>query len=183
MVAGYRKAKKTRQHNKTNKFYSLDFQLLKYRRLTKEELEPLAEDFAIFLASNSIDKKMWDELKSTQKEDAEQLLDVFSDMVFEKALASAKYLERIADTELQCYYFLPKSAHLVSLRYTGQDTFSFFDTNAFQQIPELLKSDALEIIQGTKTYKRQREEEMFPVLNTGATIARGELYRTLIGLL
>lgn len=156
---------------------------MKYRRLTKEELETLAEDFAIFLASNSIDKKMWDELKSTQKENAEEMLDVFSDMVFEKALASAKYLDRIADTELQCYYFLPKSAHMVSLRYTGQDAFSFFDTDAFRQIPTLLKSDALEIMQGTKTYKLQREEEMFAVLNTGATISTGELYRTLIGLL
>jgi hypothetical protein len=156
---------------------------LKYRRLTKEELQPLAEDFAIFLASNSIDKKMWDELKSSQKENAEEMLDVFSDLVFEIALASAKYLERIADSELQCYYFLPKSAHMVSLRYTGQDAFSFFDADAFQRVPALLKSDALEIMHGTKTYKLQREEEMFAVLNTGATISTGELYRTLIGLL
>ena len=174
--------KKTRLRSKSNKFYELDFYLLKYRRLTKEELEPLAKDFAIFLASNSIDKKMWDELKSTQKETAEEMLDVFSDMVFEKALTSAKYLERIADTELQCYFFLPKSAHLVSLRYTGQDAFSFFDDDAFQQIPALLKSDSLELIQGTKTYQQTREEEMFDVLNTGAAIANGELYRMIIGL-
>ena len=37
---------------------------MKYRLLTKEQFESLHQEFAIFLASQSIDVKEWDEIKT-----------------------------------------------------------------------------------------------------------------------
>ncbi len=156
---------------------------MQFRRLVKEELEPLAEDFAIFLASNSIDKKEWDSIKEKDAEKADHLLDIFSDMVFEKALTSAKYLERISETEIHCYSFFAKTAHLISLRYVAKEPFSFFNAEAFNQAPTLLKSGKMELIQGTRTFEKPREAEMFAIMQTGATISKGELYRALVGLI
>ena len=52
---------------------------MKYARLTKEQLEELHPEFTKFLATQSIDKKEWDELKNNKPEVALQEIDVFSD--------------------------------------------------------------------------------------------------------
>lgn len=156
---------------------------MQYRRLTREELEPLAEDFALFLATNSIDKKMWDEIKSNDAEKAENLLDIFSDMVFEKALKSAKFLERISETEMHCFAFFEKQAHLISVRFVQKNNANFFEKNTLQHIPKLLQNGTLEMVQGTKTFAKSREQEMFAVMQTGAVLCKGELYQNLLALI
>ena len=57
---------------------------MKYARLTKEQLEELHPEFTNFLATQSIDKKEWDELKANKPSIAEQEIDVFSDMIWIK---------------------------------------------------------------------------------------------------
>ena len=75
---------------------------MKYARLTKEQFDELHPEFANFLATQSIDKKEWDEIKINKPEVAEQELDVFSDLIWEGVLARAEYLEHFAKT----YIFL-----------------------------------------------------------------------------
>ena len=156
---------------------------MKYRRLTKEELEPLAEDFAIFLASNSIDKKAWDNLKGNEPQKAEETLDIFSDMVFEKALKSARFLERISETEIHCYAFQSNQAHLISARITQPGDSNFVNSELKSLLPRLIKNNSLELIQGTKKYSKPREQEMFEIMKTGATFSKGELYNALLRLI
>jgi hypothetical protein len=50
---------------------------MKYSRLTKEQFEELHPEFTKFLASQQIDKKEWDKIKTEKPEVAEQELDVF----------------------------------------------------------------------------------------------------------
>lgn len=148
---------------------------MKYRRLTTQELKPLAEDFAIFLASNSIDKKEWDEMKATNPKKAEEVLDIFSDMVLEKALRSGKYLERISETEIHCYYFQPNQAHMISLRNTVGASKSFIHHSL-----SAYKTDELEMMQGIKRFTKSREDEMFEIMQTGANLSDGSLYQKLL---
>ena len=56
---------------------------MKYIRLTKEQFEELHPEFINFLATQSIDKVEWDQLKTEKPEVAEQELDVFSDLICE----------------------------------------------------------------------------------------------------
>lgn len=155
---------------------------MKYRRLTKEELKPLAEDFALFLAANSIDKKMWDEMKANEPAQVEETLDIFSDMVFEKALKSAKYLERITETEIHCYVFHAAQAHLISVMIENAHA-NFVEGNFGETIQKLLAEQKLELIQGTKKFTAQREIEMFEILKTGAVLGDGKMYQSLLALL
>jgi hypothetical protein len=151
---------------------------MKYRRLIKEELEPLAEDFAIFLATNSIDKKEWNAMKIDSPEKASEMLDIFSDMVFEKALASARYLARIAEAEMQCYLFQEKQAHMISVSCLNSGEKNFANTNLADFSP-----DEIEITQGVKQFKKSREEEMFAILQTGAELSDGKVYQQLLKLI
>ena len=61
---------------------------MKYSRLTKEQFEELHQEFATFLATQSIDKMEWDDIKKNRPNVAEQEIDLFSDMIWEKALTN-----------------------------------------------------------------------------------------------
>ena len=154
-----------------------------YRRLTTQEFENMPEDFAIFLASNSIDKKEWDEIKETDLEKAEGLLDIFSDLVFEKALTSCKYLERISETEINTYLFQESQAHMITIKIKAGVDADFINDKLSEIFVTLLKDKKLEIFQGTKKYVAKREAEMFEVMQKGAQFSKGDLYRSLLTLL
>jgi len=44
---------------------------MEYKRLSTEQFEALHQEFATFLAANSIDKKEWDQLKNQDSSKAE----------------------------------------------------------------------------------------------------------------
>ena len=156
---------------------------MKFRRLTKDELETLTEDFTIFLATQGIDKEQWDEFKENDLKKVDGVLDVFSDMIFEKALASCRYMERISETEMHTYLFNEKNAHLVSVRMKDAGDANFLDGHLSDVFMDLLKHQKIEIWQGMKEFKKDRSSEMFEIMQTGAVMSKGELYRTLIKLL
>uniref|UniRef100_UPI004047F6E2 DUF6495 family protein n=1 Tax=Flavobacterium sp. TaxID=239 RepID=UPI004047F6E2 len=77
---------------------------MKYIRLTKEQLEELHPEFITFLATQSIDKKEWDELKANKPEIAEQEIDVFSDMIWDRAITNVNFIDHFSKN----YIFLFK---------------------------------------------------------------------------
>ena len=58
---------------------------MKYRCLSREELEDVREDFVKFLASNSITKDDWSRTKQDQPEAAQKMLELFSDIFWERS--------------------------------------------------------------------------------------------------
>ena len=73
---------------------------MKYSRLSKEQFESLHEEFALFLASQSINKQEWDIIKAEHSVFTEELLDLFSDWVWEQSLDKIVYLENRSDHHL-----------------------------------------------------------------------------------
>ena len=55
---------------------------MQYTRLTKEQFEALHESFSKFLATQSIAAPEWHTIKKDNPKLAEELLDVFSDLVW-----------------------------------------------------------------------------------------------------
>ena len=66
---------------------------MKYRQLTKEQFESLHEEFATFLATQSIDVKEWNQIKNEKPNVAEDEMNVFSDVVWDEVLTKTQYLE------------------------------------------------------------------------------------------
>ena len=73
---------------------------MKYSRLTKEQFEALHEEFAQFLATQSIDQPQWEEMKREQPSLVEEELDLFSDLIWEKTLKKTAYLENTAASQV-----------------------------------------------------------------------------------
>ena len=63
---------------------------MKYTRLTKEQLEELHPEFITFLATQTIDKKEWDDLKPINQKLHLQEIDVFSDLIWDKAITNVR---------------------------------------------------------------------------------------------
>ena len=76
---------------------------MKYARLTKEQLEEMHEEFANFLATQSIDAKEWSTIKESTPEVAEQEIDVFSDLVWEGVLNKVKFLEHFSANQIHLF--------------------------------------------------------------------------------
>ena len=156
---------------------------MQYRRLTTQEQEKLAEEFATFLASNSIDKTKWDDLKKEESAKAEELLDVFSDMIFDQALTSCKYLERVSETAIHTYLYQSEQGHLISVRVINGVEVNFLEGNLSEVFMQLLNNKNLEVHQGIKKYQDKRELEMFEILKTGGVMSSGELYQSFLKIL
>ena len=69
---------------------------MKYRQLTKEQFESLHEEFARFLATQSIDAKEWNQIKEENPQVAVDEMNVFSDVVWDDVLTKTQYLEHFS---------------------------------------------------------------------------------------
>jgi len=155
---------------------------MQYRRLTKEEFDSMVKEFTIFLASQKIDKEEWDKLKSEDVDRAEKLLDIFSDMIFEKVLSDAQYLERITKTEMHLYFFQEKAAQLIGVKINGESEHNFLEGNLSEVFMSLLKAKKLEFWKGSKPYQKLKEQEMFDIMQKGAALSKGDLYKSMLEL-
>ncbi|MGB0431158.1 MAG: DUF6495 family protein, partial [Bacteroidia bacterium] len=66
---------------------------MKFERLPQPELKKLEKEFVQFLASNTITADDWVKIKSESTEKADELIDMFSDIVYQKVLEKVEYLE------------------------------------------------------------------------------------------
>lgn len=148
---------------------------MKYTRLTKEQFEELHHEFAIFLASQNIDKAEWEKLKSRQPERIEQQLDIFSDMIWEGALNKVEFLEHFSKNYIFMFYFAQNQAHSIVIQ-TSDDSVDFTSSEGLVWLSENITSDKIEFTQGKKSFE-DKNEAAFDLIRKGAIISDGKLYK------
>ncbi len=151
---------------------------MKYTRLTKEQFEELHHEFAIFLASQNIDKAEWEKLKSSQPERGEQQLDIFSDMIWEGALNKVEFLEHFSKNYIFIFYFAQNQAHSIVVK-TTDNSVDFTTSEGLEWLTENISSDKIEVTQGKKTFD-DKHQAIFDLIRKGATICDGKLYKQLV---
>ena len=67
--------------------------------LTLEQLKPLEEEFVSFLIVNGVEGETWKTLNETAPQKAEELVNLFSQVVWEKILKETHYVKRSSATE------------------------------------------------------------------------------------
>lgn len=155
---------------------------MKYKRLTKEQFEALHQEFANFLASQSIDKKEWDEIKASQPEVAEQELDVFSDLIWEGVLTNAKFLEHFSKNHV--FLFHCQENFIQSIVLKSLDTSVDFLTNeGLQWLSDNMFTELVEIHLGKKEYDGERNTAIFDLITQGAILSDGQLYIQISGII
>ena len=148
---------------------------MKYKRLTKEQFEALHQEFANFLATQSIDKKEWDDIKTNKPEVAEQELDVFSDLIWEGVLTNAQFLEHFSKNHIFLFHCQEKFIDSMVIKSLVPDV-DFMTKEGLQWLTDNIFTDTVEILTGKKAYEKERNEAIFDLITQGTILSDGQLY-------
>jgi len=151
---------------------------MKYTRLSKEQFESLHYEFSQFLAAQSIDKHQWKAIKTEQPERTEELLDVFSDMVWDRSLEQITYLENRSDYHL----FLFKC---------GEDTIDLILIRLQKDCPSLMREDyrkwleknisdpRVSVYEASRKFADTIKMEKYKLMEQGACVSDGKSFEDL----
>jgi hypothetical protein len=131
---------------------------MKYTRIPADELEKLEEEFVNFLVMNGIIADDWVAIKENEPLNADEIVNQFSEVVWESILRSTKYMNKVE--EGSAYYFK-------------------CDTDKIYLIKVNKTEVAAEQFSTSKEYNKTRELELFEMLQNGCTISGGEEYEKL----
>ncbi|WP_396162273.1 DUF6495 family protein [Flavobacterium sp.] len=155
---------------------------MKYARLTKEQLEELYPEFITFLATQSIDKIEWDDIKKNRPHLAEQEIDLFSDVIWDKALSNVSYIDHFSKN----YIFLFKCIDEVVFSWvvkTNNPQIDFVSADGIHWLADNLFSNDVEITKGRKDISENRNVALFEIIKQGGIISKGELFNKLDSLI
>jgi hypothetical protein len=150
--------------------------MVKYRRLTLEELESLEKEFIDYLVVNGITADDWVKLKANEVAKAERIIELFSDVVLEGALRKIEFLELRTNTRVFCYQCVESGLVLMALQ--GGPLSDFTSPTFIQNALEGSPGD-IEIFSSQKQYNMSREWELFQMLQSGHTVSDGRLFKSL----
>lgn len=152
---------------------------MKYKRLTNEELQTLEKEFVNFLASAQITGSDWVKMKENELHKAEELIDVFSDVVYDRVLRKIKYLEYRDAHTLNIYYCTEDKIILAGLRVKEGAAIDFTQPDSFADWQQEQLS-MINAIKSERTYTREREQEVFELLQNGCLITDDRLFNSIM---
>jgi len=148
----------------------------KYKLLTTDELHSLEKEFIDYLVVNGIDADTWTKMKELEAEKAEEVVELFSDVVWEGVLRKLEYVEFRSPKQ---HFEFKCGESEMQLRGLRTDEGSTIDlTQPIEHFGKLMKY--VDVVRTSKVYSKKREEELFDMLQNGCEISTGELYKKLI---
>jgi hypothetical protein len=148
---------------------------MKYARLTKEQFEELHQEFINFLATQSVTADEWANLKANKPELAEMELDVFSDLIWEGVLNKAEYLEHISAQHMYLFRLAEDKMFVVAL--TVKNDKDITTKEGYGWLRDNLMNDDVEFLQADKAYGEDKNLDKFEMIQQGAVISKGDLFR------
>lgn len=145
---------------------------MKYRSLTDEELKELETEFKHFLITNNVYTEEWEELNKKNDKRVQELVEMFSDIVLEKALKNIQYLEHITTNDIKAFGCFENEMVLIGI--TSLNTQLDFTKNTLADF-----KDELNIFKTSKSYSNERELEIFQLLESGCSIIDEERFKKL----
>ncbi len=142
---------------------------MKYRCLTDKELKELEHEFKQFLILNNVYNEEWVKLNKNKDKKVLHLVEKFSDIVMEKALQKISFLEHIDPTGIKVFYCKKDEIALIGINTANKKI--DFKTYNFEA-----NNKDLTIFKVNKKYIKQREQEIFELLNSGCAIIKEEKY-------
>ena len=152
--------------------------MAKYRLLRREELEELEKEFVDYLILNGITADDWKKIKEHDCNKAEEILDLFSDVVFEGIMRKTKYLDRRGISKLETLQCLNDRFVLVCLDASKVNDANLTDNAFIQRVTEY-PPKGIEIFTTEIKYKKQREMELYEKVQQGFQISDSQLFKIL----
>lgn len=150
---------------------------MKYRRLTQDELEALTNEFVNFLIVHGIDAREWIRIKGDQPLKAIQMIDLFSDFVFDGIVRKVRYIEYFDDSGAKLFKCEDEVIHLIAIE-------SEKPVSTLEDWQHLIQTNpaSCSFIRTSKAYKPDRGSEIFRMITAGGQITQGDWFEKLIGV-
>lgn len=148
---------------------------MKYRQLTKEQFEELHEEFARFLASQKIDVKEWQALKKEKPDVAEEEMNVFSDVVWDEVLNKAEFIEHFSKSSINLFKCKQTLIERIMIKTTNS-AIDFQTSEGVLWLTQNAGDPSLEYFYAHKDYSKERNLELFDLIEKGSHITKGGLY-------
>ncbi len=151
---------------------------MKYHRLTHEQFEELHEEFAIFLATQGLDHSKWEGIKINQAQQVDVLLDLFSDVVWDKVVSGCDFLEFSSADQLFLFKTAEDQASAIVIKVSTKEI-DLSTSEGFEWVLSHFDSDDVTLLQGAKTYDPSKSDFVYSYLKKGAIRTDGHRYSTL----
>ncbi len=148
---------------------------MKYQRLAKEQLEELHQEFINFLATQSITAEEWSDIKVNKPNIAEEEIDIFSDLVWEKVLTGAKYLEHFSKNQIHLFKLDEDQMYLIAIKINNE-AIDVMTKEGYNWLRDNLLNDEVVFYNATKAYGDDKNQDKFKLIQQGANITKGDLY-------
>lgn len=117
-----------------------------YPSLTQEQLAALEPDFISFLVVHGIDDTLWKKINKDNPDKAQELVDIFSQLVWEKVCDDTKVLKRISEKEVIFVHLEADKGLMVHAQW---------------------KNDHWDIHTGSKLWQKDRRQEILQFFQQG----------------
>jgi len=150
---------------------------MKYRLLNKEEMEIFDQDFKHFLIANGVSNEEWVELNQNDIEKATQLVELFSDTIFQKVYEKIQFIEFRSPESCIVFNCLPDSIELISINRKSATV----DLSTPDSIHKALTMNANEInyFKSSKKYNTLREVEIHQMIENGCFNSSEDFWNSL----
>lgn len=159
---------------------------MKYRRLTLAELNDMENEFVRFLVSNGVTADDWERVKTESPERAEKLIEIFSDVVFDKVLEKVKYIEHRSRYDIKTFRCLEDKIELLGLKVNSAAGIDFTQNQLFENMMTYIKhapQGSIQMYSAEKSYKDNNpKKEIFTMLENGGAISDGKIFEALLSL-
>ena len=150
---------------------------MKYRILTKEEMQIFDEDFKHFIITNGVTNEEWIEMNIYDIPKATALVELFSDTVLQKVYEKLQFIEFRSEDACMIFHCKKENMELISLnKKSGSSNLS-----TPESIHEALSKnpDELSIFKTEKAYNESREIEMHQLFEKGCFVSSQEFWDAL----
>jgi len=155
---------------------------MKYRQLTKEQFEELHLEFATFLAAQQIDIKEWNAIKKDKPKVAEEEMNIFSDVVWDKVMQKANYLEHFSANSINLFRCDAEEIHRVVVKINKEGV-NLLNTDDYNWFVDNSQDKSIEYFKGQKPYVKERNLEVFDLIEKGSVVSDGKLYEAVFKLI
>lgn len=157
-----------------------------FRRLRREELEEVRDQFVKFLGVNGVDAQSWQKMKEDQPAQADALILQFSQIVYAGVIEKVKYLIHRKANDLRTYKTGPDKIEMRGIFLEGETSIDFTKQQlAPAEMFARIKEEGVtpKIYSAERQYHPLgREQDIFNIMEEGALIDEGDLFETLASL-
>ncbi|MEM6769547.1 MAG: DUF6495 family protein [Bacteroidota bacterium] len=160
---------------------------MKFRRLRRDELEEVRDQFVKFLGVNGIDAGSWQKMKEDTPARADELIVQFSQMVFTGVIEQVAYLIHRKPNDLRTYKTGPDKIEMRGIYLDGSTSIDFtkdHDIPAAEMFARIkAEGTTPKIYSAERVYIPDgRDKDIFNLMEGGALIDQGELFEALASL-